>query len=155
MPEGFADPIFPIRISVSTANPYQKYSETQITTANQANLIVMMDDGTIRFTRQPLDSLDKNDPAAMAGNIQKSRDIVNELSVSLDVGQGKDAARRLESLYQFVLSQLTLANIKADRAPLETVLRVLTPLSEAWRAVAEGRANGTQPESFGPLSTHG
>lgn len=98
MPEGFADPIFPIRISVSTANPYQKYSETQITTANQANLIVMMYDGAIRFTRQPLDSLDKNDPAAMAGNIQKSRDIVNELSVSLDVGQGKDAARRLESL---------------------------------------------------------
>ena len=41
------------------------------------------------------------------------------------------------------------------RAPLETVLRVLTPLSEAWRAVAEGRANGAQPESSGPLSTHG
>ena len=58
----------------------------------------MMYEGAIRFTRQALDSLDKNDPAAMAGNIQKSRDIVNELSVSLDVGQGKDAARRLESL---------------------------------------------------------
>lgn len=124
---------------MTTANLYKEYRQTQITTASQANLILMMYEGAMRFTRQALDSLDAQDPAGMVRNIQKARDIVNELSLSLDISQGGEAAARLESLYQFTLSQLTLANIKTDRAPLEAVLRVLTPLTSAWQTVAEGQ----------------
>lgn len=124
---------------MTTANLYKAYRQTQITTASQANLILMMYEGAMRFTRQALDSLDAQDPAGMVRNIQKARDIVNELSLSLDISQGGEAAARLESLYQFTLSQLTLANIKTDRAPLEAVLRVLTPLTAAWQTVAEGQ----------------
>lgn len=124
---------------MTTANLYKAYRQTQITTASQANLILMMYEGAMRFTRQALDSLDAQDPAGMVRNIQKVRDIVNELSLSLDISQGGEAAARLESLYQFTLSQLTLANIKTDRAPLEAVLRVLTPLTSAWQTVAEGQ----------------
>ncbi len=124
---------------MTTANLYKAYRQTQITTASQANLILMMYEGAMRFTRQALDSLDAQDPAGMVRNIQKARDIVNELSLSLDISQGGEAAARLESLYQFTLSQLTLANIKTDRAPLEAVLRVLTPLTSAWQTVAEGQ----------------
>ena len=124
---------------MTTANLYKEYRQTQITTASQANLILMMYEGEMRFTRQAPDSLDAQDPAGMVRNIQKARDIVNELSLSLDISQGGEAAARLESLYQFTLSQLTLANIKTDRAPLEAVLRVLTPLTSAWQTVAEGQ----------------
>ena len=124
---------------MTTANLYKAYRQTQITTASQANLILMMYEGAMRFTRQALDSLDAQDPAGMVRKIQKARDIVNELSLSLDISQGGEAAARLESLYQFTLSQLTLANIKTDRAPLEAVLRVLTPLTSAWQTVAEGQ----------------
>lgn len=136
-------------------NPCKKYSENQITTASQANLIVLMYEGAIRHTRQALASIEAKDAAGMAGGIQRARDILNELSIALDVGQGKDAARRLESIYQFAMSQLTLANIKAEGAPLEAVIRVLTPLLEAWTAVAEGRAESALAAAAKPVSTRG
>ena len=130
---------------MTTANVYKEYRQTQITTASQASLILMMYEGAMRFTRQAMDSLDGQDPAGMVRSIQKARDIVNELSLSLNVPQGGEAAARLESLYQFILSQLTLANIKADRAPLEAVLRVLKPLAGAWQDVANGQAEPAEP----------
>ena len=47
--------------------------------------------------------------------------------------KGGDVAHKLESLYQFILHQLTLANIKSDREALESIVNVLTPLMEAWK----------------------
>ena len=47
--------------------------------------------------------------------------------------KGGDVAHKLESLYQFILHQLTLANIKSDRKALESIVNVLTPLMEAWK----------------------
>ncbi len=135
--------------------PYKEYSTNQITTASQANLIVLMYEGAIRHTRQALESIEGKDAAGMAGSIQRARDILNELSIALDVQQGKDAARRLESIYQFAMSQLTLANIKAEGAPLEAVIRVLTPLLDAWTAVAEGRAESALRAGAKPVNTHG
>jgi len=136
-------------------HPCKEYSTNQITTASQANLIVLMYEGAIRHPRQALESIEGKDAAGMAGSIQRARDILNELSIALDVQQGKDAARRLESIYQFAMSQLTLANIKAEGAPLEAVIRVLTPLLDAWTAVAEGRAESALRAGANPVNTHG
>ncbi len=57
---------------------------------------------------------------------------------------------RLESLYQFMLSQLTLANIKSDRKALESVLRVLLPLQDAWEQLYKPTENNGQPENIPP-----
>ena len=37
--------------------------------------------------------------------------------------KGGDVAHKLESLYQFILHQLTLANIKSDRKALESIVK--------------------------------
>ena len=96
-----------------------------------------MYEGAIKNTKMAIQCLDNKDTAGLARHIRKTRDIINELSISLDMKVGQKTAARLESLYQFVLTQLTCANIKADRPALESILRVLTPLYEAWAEVCD------------------
>ncbi|HIE80190.1 MAG TPA: flagellar protein FliS, partial [Nitrospinaceae bacterium] len=59
----------------------------------------------------------------------------------LDLKKGGEVAQRLESLYQYMLSQLTLANIKSDRKALETVIKILSPLAEAWEQLFHASTN--------------
>ena len=64
--------------------------------------------------------------------------------MALDLKKGGEVAQRLESLYQFMLNQLTRANIKADRKALETVIKILSPLGEAWEQLFHASTNAGQ-----------
>jgi flagellar protein FliS len=122
---------------MTPANLHKEYSQNEISTANQGRLIVLMYEGAIKNTKMAIQCLENKDTAGQARHIRKTRDIINELSISLDMKVGQKTATRLESLYQFVLTQLTRANIKPDRPALESILRVLTPLHEAWAEVCD------------------
>lgn len=111
---------------------HNEYKYNQISTSSQGKLILMMYEGAVKFTMMALKSMDEGDIAGKATYIRKTHDIVNELSVSLDLKKGGEVTARLETLYQFILRQLTLANIKPDREALESILKVLEPLQEAW-----------------------
>ena len=129
---------------------HDQYRKNQISTSSQGRLILMMYEGAIKFTSLALDSMAKGDVANQGKYIQKAHDIVNELSLALDFKKGGDVAPRLESLYQFVLSQLTLANIKSDKKPLQAVLNTLTPLLEAWTQLYDASTNTGQDEAAQP-----
>ena len=131
---------------------HNQYRKNQISTSGQGHLILMMYEGAIKFTKLALESMAKNDLASQGKYIQKAHDIINELSLALDFKKGGDVAPRLESLYQFVLSQLTLANIKSDKKALKTVLNILNPLLEAWTKLYEASQNKGQDEAAQPKS---
>jgi flagellar secretion chaperone FliS len=114
------------------ARYHNAYKQNEVSTSSQGKLILMMYEGAIKFTKMALQSMDKGDIAGKAKYIGKIHDIVNELSVSLDLKNGGEVTARLETLYQFILRQLTLANIKSDRQALESILKVLEPLQDAW-----------------------
>ena len=129
---------------------HDQYRKNQISTSSQGRLILMMYEGAIKFTSLAVDSMAKGDVANQGKYIQKAHDIVNELSLALDFKKGGDVAPRLESLYQFALSQLTLANIKSDKKPLQAVLNILTPLLEAWTQLYDASTNNGQDEAAQP-----
>ena len=112
---------------------HNAYKHNEVSTSSQGKLILMMYEGASKFTTMALKCMDDGDIAGKATYIRKTHDIVNELSVSLDMKKGGEVAARLETLYQFILRQLTLANIKSDRAALESILKVLEPLYDAWK----------------------
>lgn len=97
-----------------------------------------MYEGAAKFTKMAIRSMEEGDIAGKATYIRKTHDIINELSVSLDMEKGGEVTARLETLYQFILRQLTLANIKSDRQALESILKVLEPLQDAWNQVFNG-----------------
>ena len=129
---------------------HDQYRRNQISTSNQGRLILMMYEGAIKFTTMAAESIEKGDASNQGKYIQRAHDIINELSLALDFKKGGEVAPRLESLYQFILSQLTLANIKSDPKPLQAVLNILNRLLEGWVKVYETSTNTNQNETGQP-----
>ena len=121
-----------------------EYRHNEINTSSQGKLIVMMYEGAMKFVNLAIEGVDSKDLSKKGLYINKAHDIINELSLALDMKKGGEVAQKLEALYQFILHQLTLANIKSDRKALESVLNVLTPLLEAWtQLLNKGKDNVT------------
>jgi flagellar secretion chaperone FliS len=129
---------------------HNQYRINEVSTSSQGRLIIMMYEGAIKFASMAVQSIDKGDIVKQGEYITKTHDIINELSLALDLKKGGEVALRLESLYQYMLSQLTLANIKSDRKTLETIIKILGPLSEAWEQMFRTTTNTGQGDHKPP-----
>jgi flagellar biosynthetic protein FliS len=67
--------------------------------------------------------------------------------------QGGEVSKTLEQLYQFVLSQLIQANITSDKMYLESVIKVLYPLQDAWSRIAEASDGAPEVPEPSPPGT--
>ena len=124
------------------------YHVNDISTSNQGQLILMMYDGALQAVNQSIQCMDQKDVAGQSRFILKAQDIINELSLALDMKQGGEVSKTLEQLYQFILNQLIQSNITSDKVYLETVIKILSPLQEAWKRIAD--SSNEEPEISEP-----
>ena len=54
---------------------------------------------------------------------------------SLDEGTGGKLARDLDALYRYLVTRLTVANLRNDPSALAECARLLQPIREAWQAI--------------------
>lgn len=125
---------------MSPQTSLRSYQINDISTSSPGQLVLMMYDGALQAVNQAIHCMAGKDIAGQSKYILKAQDIVNELSLALDMKQGGQVSKTLEQLYQFVLNQLIQANIKSDTMYLESVIKVLTPLREAWSRITEASA---------------
>ncbi len=118
-----------------TASAYKQYQKTQITSANQKTLIIMLYGGAIKFISEAKLKLHKNDFAGKGIAIHKTMNIINELSNSLNYDKGGEVARQLGDLYSHINNKLTEANINNQIKGLDHVLNLLATLKEAWENI--------------------
>jgi flagellar protein FliS len=111
---------------------YQKYKTTSIQSASREKLLLMLYEGAIRFIKQAMVAIDNKDIAGRGMNVGRAYDIVAELNNTLDFNAGPDLAKNLEQLYMFVTEQLTKANVKNDKKPLEDALKIMEKLYSGW-----------------------
>jgi flagellar protein FliS len=132
----------------SNVNPYKAYRDTQIKTASQGKLIVMLYDEAIRQVDTAVRGLDGNNSPidSISNSLIKAQDLITELMVSLDFERGGEIAQGLFNLYMFFNQQLIDANIKKDPGPLKEVKRMLSELRSAWVQISDG----PQPPDQGP-----
>ena len=123
---------------MNAREPVNAYRETQIKTANQIRLIVMLYDGAIRHLNLALDAFAEKHRRydAVNNHIIAAQDILSELTASLDFDKGGQLARNLFSLYSFMNRRLLEANLKKDPAPITEVKRHLGELREAWDEIS-------------------
>ena len=112
-----------------------QYKTNQISYAEQGKLILMMYDGAIMFIKQAKNKLKKNDLGGMGLYLGKAESVISELSNSLNSEEGGNISKSLESLYNFILKELLLANIKKDPIVLEKLTSILSKLREAWHQI--------------------
>ncbi len=125
---------------------YNAYKETNVKTASQGRLVVLLYEEAVRqlTLASSLFSEDSNLPVQnierFGKSILKSQEIITELQVSLDMEKGGEIAKNLMALYIFFNRQLTDANIKKDKAIVESILKMMSELCESWRQAAASSA---------------
>jgi flagellar protein FliS len=67
--------------------------------------------------------------------MRRAEAIIDELNGTLDMSYG-EVPQRLRSIYLFCKRHLIHANLTMDPAAIETVVRLLAELRDAWNQIA-------------------
>jgi flagellar protein FliS len=119
------------------ANPYNKYKQTSILSASREQILLMLYEAAIKFTKLAIQAIEEKRIADKGNNILRALDIVIELQATLDHKVGGELAKQLEQLYVFMIEQYTKANLKGEIEPLRANLKVLENLYEGWKGAIE------------------
>jgi len=135
-------------------NPYTAYQTTNVKTASQGKLVVLLYQGAVKNLTGAINCFEP-DGKILPPNIEKfgnfivkTQDIINELQVSLDMDKGGQISQNLMSLYVYFNQELLSANISKDKKKLQEVLDFMTQLSSAWEIASTSTAN-TQAAASG------
>ena len=111
----------------------------------------MMYDGIVRSLQAALAAYDITTPDRIEiinNNVLLAEEIISQLQLSLDMDNGGEIAKGLDSLYDFWTRHLSEANVsksnvRKSAANIREVLEMATSLREAWvTATAEARKLG-------------
>jgi len=117
-----------------SVHAYQAYRQTQVSTASQGELLLMLFDGAIRFARQGQEHMEKGEIEQANFKLIRAQDIVNELILSLNLEVG-EIAQNLQQLYTYIYDLLVQANIKKSAEKVDEAINMLTELRDTWEQV--------------------
>ncbi len=118
------------------------YQNSQFENAPPIKILQMLNAGAIRFLKIAKEA--GADTPEFRKHIRMAEEIVGELRVSLDHGPNPDLSAQLEGLYVFMQGELGRAIIDGDMTGIDSSIRILTTLLDAWRQ-ANLQEDGTPP----------
>lgn len=110
-----------------------RYKQVQQTTLTPGELLLALYDGLFRFLNGAKYSFSKGDNAKAREFLGKAHAIISELYLALDHKSAPELCANLASVYDFSMARITDANRQAKAEYVDEVIRVLTPLREAWQ----------------------
>lgn len=128
-------------------NAYSAYQKTNVSTASQGRLVVLLYEGAIKQLTMAMGYIDENnkinprDIEKYGICLQKVQAIITELQVSLDMEKGGDIAKNLMALYVFFNEELVQASISKDKGKLQSVWNMMNELAQSWKTIANSTAN--------------
>ena len=142
-------------------NAYSAYQKTNVNTASQGKLVVLLYEGAIKQLTMALNFIDENDKIKpqiiekFGICLQKVQSIITELQVSLDMEKGGDIATNLMALYVFFNEELVQASITKDKEKIKSVLKMMSDLAESWKIIANSTANAPAAQVENALNIMG
>jgi flagellar protein FliS len=110
--------------------------ETGVASADPHRLVLMLFDGAMAALAAAKLALNRGEVTAKGQAITKAFAIIDGgLKASLDIKAGGELAERLSGLYDYMLHQLVIANLRNDAGKLEEVARLLSELRSAWAQI--------------------
>ncbi|MCL5062006.1 MAG: flagellar export chaperone FliS [Nitrospirae bacterium] len=131
---------------MSPATVAQQYKDNQIASSTPLETVLMLYDGAVKFLREAIGALEKGDIPEKARLIIKAMNIIEYLQTCLDKEKGGEIAINLDRIYDYMMLQLTHANLKNDTKKIEEVLNLLLPLRDAWSQIIANEKNGQYSE---------
>jgi flagellar protein FliS len=132
-----------------------RYQAVKVTTSTPGDLLVALLDGLFKFLHIARHNLGPKGDRAKAGQaMSRAHALISELLASLAPEHAPDLCQNLSRVYDFCLTRITFANRHNEPVAIEEVMRVMTPIREAFtiavRSVAQG-ATGEAATPVGPL----
>jgi flagellar protein FliS len=147
--------------TLNGANAYSKVGmETGVVAASPHKLIIMLFEGALLSISSAIQHMQAGNMEAKGKAISKAVSIIDEgLRASLDKKVGGEIALSLDSLYEYMVSRLMMANLKNQPKTLEEVHQLLSGLKDSWEAIDPNKAVPQQPEApapkpYDPLAPH-
>ena len=114
-------------------NAAKAYGNNKVNTASPAELTLMLYDGAVKFCNIAVAALEKKDYETTNTNIQKCRNIIVELTSTLN--HKYPVAEDFKRLYDYIFALLVEANMKKDKEILEEVNTHLRSVRDTWKEV--------------------
>ena len=114
----------------------QAYATTQIQTSSPVQVIVLLYDGTIQAMKLAQEGIRNNNRDDKARFLERALRVVSELAASLNMEKGGKVATELGRIYEFVIHELTQANLLNQPERLDAPIRCLSVIRQAWQELA-------------------
>jgi len=114
----------------------RSYQQTNYLSADPLKLVRMCYEGAISSLKHARDAYIDRDYETKNKALTKALDIINELNSALDMERGAEIAKNLRSLYLYMTTALTEADLKRNLTVFDEVIRMLEELESAWQKLA-------------------
>lgn len=106
--------------------------EAELLVASPHRVTQMLFEGLIERLNQAKGHIETRDPAKKAEFIGKAMGILNGLQGAVDPSYDPELGNRIIGLYDYMKDRLNDANINDDIGAIDEIIRLITPIKEAW-----------------------
>jgi flagellar protein FliS len=115
----------------------RQYNHTSVHTADRGKLLLMVYDVAISSLLDAQQAMTSKDFQQKGQHMDRALRALAELRKSLDMDKGREIARSLERLYEFMMHRMTEANFNNQAGHLDVVVNILQDLRETWSQVVQ------------------
>src|SRR5262249_20124870 len=112
------------------------YRDREIQTASPSRLVVLVFDCALSNLLRARRAVQTGKLEARLDAASKAREAIMELLVTLNVEEGGELARTLQSLYAYILAELVDVARRPDGARLESIIKMISELRSAFETIA-------------------
>lgn len=115
-------------------NPYEAYKKNAIKGSSGEQLVIMLVDGAVKYTKVARLALEAGDKERAHKELVRVQEIFVELIYPLSESK-EDFAINLISIYGFIRSKLIEANIKKDIKVIDEIMPVIEDVRDMWHEI--------------------
>jgi flagellar secretion chaperone FliS len=121
------------------------YQQTGVMTADPKRLVLMCYEEAILNLKIAREKYVSRDYEEKAQALQKAQDFICALNSALDFEKGGAVATSLRVLYNYMMHNLTEADLKRDLKAIEHIIWMLVELKSAWEEILNGHHKDINP----------
>lgn len=118
---------------MDTANPYNIYKQNSVNMASSQQLLLMLLDGAVKYTKIARMAILNKDIARAHKELVRVQDIFLELMITMD--KNTKYMEDLYNIYDFIKNELAKANIKKDITIIDNTLPLIEEIRDMWYEV--------------------
>jgi flagellar protein FliS len=125
-------------VALTSINAYKKGGLKQdVASADPHKLTLMLMQGALDKMAYAKGCIERKDFAGRSEHLSRTTAILLNLRDTLDLNVGGEVADNLFALYDFMVQRLTDANIQNSEEIVDEVIKLLSPIRDAWLQIPE------------------